>query len=244
MKLAAAAASATIALGAPRLAHAYRPFDGTDADTAETGDIELEIGPLQGTLERRQLTYEPGFVFNYGFSPGFEFVIDADGDGIPLGASPSTARFVTDVQVKHVLRAGILQGASGPSVALETGPLLPTFGHQPQGVDGGWDVGLIVSYAWKPITVHLNFEGIYTRDREFTEWTSAILEGPRAWTVRPIAELLAQHDRLHGDVASALVGALWHVDDRFTFDLAGRVSNAQGAAALELRAGVTWTIGT
>jgi hypothetical protein len=27
-------------------AHAYRPFDGTDADVAELGDFELELGPV------------------------------------------------------------------------------------------------------------------------------------------------------------------------------------------------------
>jgi len=26
-------------------AHAYRPFDGTDADVAELGEFELELGP-------------------------------------------------------------------------------------------------------------------------------------------------------------------------------------------------------
>src|ERR1700685_4371788 len=35
----------TCVLGS-RAAHAYRPFDGTDGDVAETGDIELELGPL------------------------------------------------------------------------------------------------------------------------------------------------------------------------------------------------------
>src|ERR1700722_7896999 len=33
----------TLLFSAP--AHAYRPFDGTDADVAETGDFELELGP-------------------------------------------------------------------------------------------------------------------------------------------------------------------------------------------------------
>ncbi len=224
----------------PRAAEAYRPFDGTDADTAELGDIELEIGPVQGVREQGSTTYEPGFVFNYGFSAGFELVVDADGDGIPLGGAPSDARFVTDVQVKHVLRDGVLQGDRGPSIALETGPLLPTL--ESHGVDsgGGWDAGLIVSYRWEPITVHLNFEGIYTRDRDLSGWASAILEGPGSWRVRPVAELLAEHDGSNGELASALAGALWRVSSRVTVDAAARTSRELGVTSIEVRAGVTW----
>jgi hypothetical protein len=32
---------------APSRAEAYRPFDGTDADVAEVGVFELELGPVQ-----------------------------------------------------------------------------------------------------------------------------------------------------------------------------------------------------
>jgi hypothetical protein len=27
--------------------HAYRPFDGTDAAVAETGEMEIELGPVE-----------------------------------------------------------------------------------------------------------------------------------------------------------------------------------------------------
>lgn len=49
-------------------AHAYRPFDGTDADVAEPGEIELHLGPLQGVRTHGANVYAPGLVFNYGLA--------------------------------------------------------------------------------------------------------------------------------------------------------------------------------
>jgi hypothetical protein len=229
---------AAIVVAAPRVAHAYRPFDGTDADTAELDTIELEIGPLQGSTGSGSSSYEPGFVFNYGFAPGFELVVDADGETIP-----DSSTLVTDVQVKHVLREGSLQGQSGPSIALETGPLLPNVPVRgPDGTHGaGWDASLIVSYHWTPLTVHANFYGAYDRDRDVVGWVSTILEGPVEWRVRPVAELLAGRENGDtSDLASALVGVLWHVSDHIVIDAAGRAIRTQGLTEGELRAGFTW----
>jgi hypothetical protein len=229
-------------LACPRDAAAYRPFDGTDADTAELDTIELEIGPLQASHADGSNSYEPGFVFNYGFAPGFELVFDIDGDTIP-----DSSRLVTDVQVKHVLREGTLQDGAGPSVALETGPLLPTLPRR--GVDGthnaGWDADLIVSYRWEPITVHANFYGAYDRDRQLTGYISTILEGPETWRVRPVAELLVEkHAGPYGyEEASALGGVLWKKSDHLVFDAALRGIREGGDNGIEIRAGLTVAFG-
>jgi hypothetical protein len=58
-------------------AKAYRPFDGTDAAVAETGEIEIELGPveyLRGGAERTLLA--PDLRINYGFIPGWESALE------------------------------------------------------------------------------------------------------------------------------------------------------------------------
>ena len=52
-------------------AEAYRPFDGTDAAVAETGEMEIELGPveyLRAGAERTLLA--PDLRINYGFISG------------------------------------------------------------------------------------------------------------------------------------------------------------------------------
>jgi hypothetical protein len=56
---------------------AYRPFDGTDAAVAETGEIEIELGPveyLRAGPERTLLA--PDLRINYGFIPGWEAALE------------------------------------------------------------------------------------------------------------------------------------------------------------------------
>jgi hypothetical protein len=58
-------------------AAAYRPFDGTDAAVAETGEMEIELGPveyLRGGAERTLLA--PDLRINYGFIPGWEAALE------------------------------------------------------------------------------------------------------------------------------------------------------------------------
>jgi hypothetical protein len=52
--------------GLPRSARAYRPFDQTDAGVAETGDVELELGPVGYLHDPTGSTYIPGIILNYG----------------------------------------------------------------------------------------------------------------------------------------------------------------------------------
>ena len=61
---------------APRAALAYRPFDGTDADVAERGEFELELGPLgYFRLGGTNFLIVPGAVLNYGILPRTELVL-------------------------------------------------------------------------------------------------------------------------------------------------------------------------
>ena len=58
---------------------AYRPFDGTDAAVADTGDVEIELGPveyLRAGAERTLLA--PDLRINYGFTSGWEASLEGD----------------------------------------------------------------------------------------------------------------------------------------------------------------------
>lgn len=222
----------TVVSGAPPAAHADRPFDGTDAAVAETGQVELELGPLQGEHEAGRTTYTPNAVVHAGIAHNFELVVDLD--SIFLADSV----LASDLLVKHVLRRGGLQGGTGPSLAIETGVLFPTLPLH--STDAGWSLALIASQVWDPVTVHVNVQGVYGRYRELGAIASVIVEGPEAWRVRPVAELLASNVDAE-TTSSALAGAIWNASDAVAIDLALRVERESGHAGGELRAGVTWT---
>ncbi len=236
----------------PRLALAYRPFDGTDGDTAELNTIELEIGPLQGSLGQGSTTYEPGFVFNYGFSTGYELVVDVDGV-LPVGSARAqpghsdvasgTSAVISDVLVKHLVRAGVLQDLSGPSIAIETGVLLPNLPVDAPD-NAGWSFALIGSERLGPVTVHLNLETQYNPNRTVSAFASTILEGPEDWRVRPVLEALVARDGDSGRELSLLAGAIWRWRKSVSFDGAGRVQRELGITTYELRGGLTWVFDT
>src|SRR3954464_13971302 len=115
------------ALVAPA-AVAYRPFDNTDADVSKQGEIELELGPLGFVSTGGQTEYAPMAIFNYGFARRTEVVVEA-ATHLPVGAGVGPSFSVSEVQVsiKRVLREGVLQEESGPSVAAECGVLLPGY---------------------------------------------------------------------------------------------------------------------
>ena len=86
---------------------AYRPFDSTDADVAETGDFELELGPIGRLNESgRKLIVAPAFVANFGLSGEHELVIEGSRERLidPQPGQESTAIVDTGVFIKQVLR--------------------------------------------------------------------------------------------------------------------------------------------
>jgi hypothetical protein len=228
---------AAVLIGSGRHAAAYRPFDQTDGDTAEVNTIELEIGPTQVTRENGQFVSTPTGVFNYGFSAGWEIVVDLDGT-LPW-SDAGTHVLQSDFLVKHVLRKGCLQDKTGPSIALETGVLFPTL---PQLDDeAGWSADLIVSQIVGPITIHANGFVEATRDRQFLYTGGAIIEGPHDWKVRPVGEFYAGQN--NGQLLdSFLVGAIWTFREHVVFDAAIRHGTEATVAQNELRIGVTWVI--
>jgi hypothetical protein len=228
-----------LTIGAPRTARAYRPFDQTDASVAETHDVELELGPVGVLHDSAGTTYSPGFIFNYGVVHRVELVFDAH-DAFAFGGPDVEARrraLDSELLAKAVVRQGVLQDHPGPSVAVEAGAILPTV---PVAGGVGAALTVIASERWPALALHLNAEGDYTRDHTFAFLGGFILEGPDAWTVRPVGEFLFSHEGSLPVTVSGLAGAIWRAAPHLAFDAAGRLADQGGARQFEIRAGLTW----
>ena len=106
---------AALVLTSARGALAYRPFDGTDADTAELGSFELEMGPVQYYRQGpRNYLITPALVLNLGIFEATELVIDAvacmkNGD-INLDTLPDTGTLRGDLVA--MIKAPSIQDAA------------------------------------------------------------------------------------------------------------------------------------
>lgn len=224
-----------------QLAVAYRPFDGTDADVAEPGEVELEIGPAgyrqQGAS---RFVVAPALVANYGFAPGFEAVLEGRQD-LQLNATQHLWQ-VQDVafSVKSLLRPGSLQGGRGLSVALELGMLLPGFESR-----WGTHVASIFSLQLPAVALHLNLANNLLYSVRYEAAVSLIAEGPDRWRLRPVAEVLVEREFGQGGFSdgvaeSVLVGGILRATDALSFDVGLRYGRAEGQREKEVRAGLTW----
>lgn len=225
---------------------AYRPFDGTDADVAATGDFELELGPAHWYSQgNAHFVIAPATVLNLGFAPRWELVADFQ-NFVSLDRSPPRARdqlVDTDVLTKAVLLPGILQDRGrGPSVAVEFGPLLPNV-HAERGFGASCDV--IASIRWRSLTAHVNTWIQLTRGDLHPDWfEGVILEGDTTQVVRPVSEWFVEYEFISGTTTlSGLVGGIWHAREGLDFDVGLREASVDGQRATEVRLGLTWSIG-
>jgi hypothetical protein len=221
-------------------AFAYRPFDSTDADVAKAGELELELGPVGRLREgSRRIRVEPALVANYGLARGRELVLEGRRE-VALDreeGEPRSSVVDNGLFVKEVLRPGVLQDAAGASVATEYGLLLPSV-HGEKGT--GLSLAGIASQRTEALTVHLNAALEWTREHEPGAFLGAILEGPHAWSVRPVAEASGEQASGTPRTSSSLVGAIWRVRDGLSFDIGIRRGHAAGETVRELRIGLTW----
>ena len=221
----------------PGPAVAYRPFDGTDAAVAAPGEVEIELQPAAPLRDETGTTLiAPATVFNYGFSEGWEAVLEGLGQ-TPLSPSGPTSVAAAGAFLKNVLRPGSLQDKTGPSVATEFGVLLPDSTGR-SGV--GASVAGIVSQRWDWGTIHLNAETALTREHHADLFLGAIIEGPSKWSVRPVAEFFVERAFGQFNTVSALVGFIWQVRDNLSFDVGLRHALTNGHPVNEVRAGLTF----
>jgi hypothetical protein len=238
---AALAATAAVSCWSGGAAWAYRPFDGTDAAVAETGEVEIELGPVEYLREGAdRALLAPNVRINYGFIPGWEAVLEGRvAHGLTAGI-PGTSLVASDAMLKGVLREGSLQEKPGPSIATEFGVLLPGINDQH---GAGAVLNGIVSQRWDWGTSHFNAQIALTREQHVDYFLDTIIEGPHDWLVRPVAEFFYQSDVSLFRTGSALVGAIWQVQDNIAVDFGLRGARINGQTAGEIRAGVTFAFG-
>jgi hypothetical protein len=141
--------------------------------------------------------------------------------------------------LKHVVVPGSLQDKTGPSVATEFSVLLPDSTGD-SGVGVSW--AGIVSQRWDWGTVHFNAETALTRDHHADIFVASIIEGPSKWTVRPVAEIFYEKEFGLEETISGLVGLIWQVSDKLSFDVAFRHALTNGHPVNEVRAGLTFAV--
>src|SRR5262245_4966301 len=110
------------------LAIAYRPFDSTDADVAHAGEAEIELGPVQWLREgSKRFLQAPALIANFGLTRDRELVIEGRHEIArdPEDGESRSSLVDNAISIKQVLRQGVLQDKTGPSVATEFGVLLP-----------------------------------------------------------------------------------------------------------------------
>jgi hypothetical protein len=231
-----AAFAVVLLLGLSSKASAYRPFDGTDAAVADPREIELELQPAGAQWSRGQnLLIAPALVFNYGFLENWEAVLEGQLQ-TPFSPSGPTNLSASGVFLKHVIRPGSLQDRLGPSIATEFGVLLPDSSGDSR---VGASIDTIISQRWDWGTAHLNIAAELTRNQRADVFTDLILEGPSKWTVRPVAEIFYEEEFGQSHTVSGLIGAIWQVSDKLSFDVGFRHAVTNGLNVNEIRAGLT-----
>lgn len=237
------AAPISLALLGGSPAQAYRPFDSTDAAVVDPGEVEIELGPVGFVNEDgADLLVAPDLVVNLGVHPDWEVVVEGRGL-VPLDRESEERRYRladTGLFAKGVLRRGCLQAATGPSVAVELGMLLPTL-HDESGV-GAEAVG-IVSNCFSHLTAHLNGTVAFTRGDTWELGVGLILEGPSRFGLRPVAEATLFREVGEATAVSGLLGVIWEPRDDLAFDLGFRYARDDGTDVRELRLGVSWSFG-
>lgn len=237
-------ATLLLALMPAKRAFAYRPFDGTDADVVAPRDVEIEAGPLGYEREgHARFLVGPALVLNYGLTRGIEAVLEGRQQRALDRVRDSQTENVA-LSLKSLLREGSLQDASGVSVALEAGLLLPGSERRL-----GGHLASIFSWRWPALTVHLNLGNDLLTSVRYAATGSLIVEGPESWRVRPVAELLLEREFggpkiANGLERSVLIGAIMPCGESWSLDVALRHAVADDEQADEARLGFTWSFST
>jgi hypothetical protein len=221
----------------PVAAYAYRPFDSTDAAVADKGAFEVELSPLSYRHDDDGTAWiAPSARFNYGFAEDWEAVLEGQAEHFPhMRSRVVEAAF----SVKGVLEDGTLQEKSGWSLATEASALLPGINAE----DGaGFELTGIASRRWDWGTIHVNIAAELTRDQRLGVFTGLIVEGPDAWTVRPVAEVNYTREFRTDEETSVLLGAIWKMRDKLAFDIGLRHAWVNSRPDEQIRAGLTFDL--
>jgi hypothetical protein len=235
-----------LAMAASRRAFAYRPFVSTDAAVADRGEVEIELGMAGSRGPHRRATIDvPHLVVNLGVGRDLELVGEfALANDLTHNPDEEPTRFDdSGVSLKWVARDGVLQDASGVSMAVELEALLPTLRGQDR--PGAQLVG-IVSNRTLGWTYHLNAGALVepSGSEPGAVW-GVIVERPLLGPLRAVAEFNGESVRGGRPNNSALVGAIWGIAARapfheLSFDIAVRHGLSSAAEDWGGTAGVTF----
>jgi hypothetical protein len=239
-------AAALTIVASPGRALGYRPFVNTDAAVADTGDVEIEFGYIGFRADHAAATIlAPEIVINLGVVHNVEAVLQSTlaNDVTPRRGEHSPRFEDTEVQLKWVVRDGILQERPGPSIAVEFTVLPPTLRNEDR--PGGEIIG-ILSNTGLGFTYHLNLGPVVepSVNEPGITW-GLILEHPVDWGLRAVAEFNGESIRRSPTDASALVGAIWDVPAPWplhdlSFDVGVRHGLSRAAADWGGTAGLTF----
>src|SRR5439155_2960869 len=203
--------------------------------------MEIELGPVEYFREgSERALLAPNVRINYGFTPGWEAVLEGRIAHGLTADNPGTSLLGDGAFLKGVLREGSLQEKPGPSIATEFGVLLPGV-HDERGT--GVSLAGIVSQRWDWGTVHFNAATALTREQHADYFLDMIIEGPHDWVVRPVSEVFYERDVGLFRTRSALIGAIWQVQDNIAVDFGLRGAHVNDHTVGEIRAGVTFAFG-
>lgn len=220
-------------------AHAYL-VDANDARVVAPGTLELELQPagyfqiLVGDEEYYLLA--PSAQIYAGLAERWDMLLLTRGY---VGLGPTTRQSPYALAEQFLaFRALLVDGSyssegerDGPSLALQMGVFLP-------GVEAetGFGSSLALLFAWQADvgTFHANAWTNFTQDGTFNFFASVVLEGPPAWSVRPVVEIWADVD--DGETTlSGLLGVIGDVSDEFALQAGVRVGGSDGYLDLEVR---------
>jgi hypothetical protein len=216
---------------------AYRPFDSTDAAVADKGKFEVELGPLNWRHNDGGAQWiAPALVVNYGFAPDWEAVVEGRNAIFAKGGDE-----LSDVaaSLKTVFRDGSFQDKPGVSLGSEFSLLLPGI----RADDGaGLEWTLLASHRQDWGAWHFNVGPMLTRDGRGGVVAGGILEGPREWLVRPVAEI--RYEKAFGgeEMIAALVGLIVPLREGLALDIGLRHAREGGRPDEQLRAGLTFDL--
>jgi len=216
---------------------AYRPFDSTDAAVADKGVWEIELEPVGWRHDDDGTKWvAPAVIFNYGFADDWEAVLEGRNNVLVRGGSEFGDAAAS---LKTVIREGSLQKKEGVSLGSEFSVLLPGISTE-NGAGLEWTLLTSDQRDWG--AWHFNIGPMLTRDGRGGMVMGGILEGPKDWAVRPVAEL--RYEKAFGgeEVFAQLIGLIWRIRDGLALDLAYRLAREDGRPNEQLRAGVTFDL--
>src|SRR5262249_53884111 len=127
----------------------------------------------------------PATRLNFGVIERWEAVLEGVRQ-MPLSPEGPSSLAAAGAFLKGIIRPGVLQDKTGPSIATEFGVLLlDSIGETTFGASAAW----IVSQRWDWGAIHLNAAAALTRAHHGDIFVGTIIEGPAKWTVRPVAEV-------------------------------------------------------